>query len=64
MDRFLNKARGHGNVVLNIWGRAVDDLSAFARGYHQAGKALVKKLADARGYADYEGYPFFVPPCS
>lgn len=57
MHRFLDTPLGHGNIVFNFQGNAVDDLRAFAKGYHQAGRVLAKKLAAAPGYADYEGYP-------
>ena len=46
-----------GNVVLNFLGNPVDDLAAFARGYHDAGKLLARKLASPTGYRDFDGYP-------
>jgi hypothetical protein len=45
------------DVVFNFRGRAIDDLSAFAAGYHEAGKTLISKMESAPGYRDYEGYP-------
>jgi hypothetical protein len=57
VHRFLDNPRGHGNVVFNFEGRPVEDLTAFAEGYHVAGKVLAEKLASDEGYADYEGYP-------
>ena len=57
MHRFLDNQGGHGNVVFNFRSTPVDDLPAFAEGYHEAGRALAQKLEEARGYADYEGYP-------
>ncbi len=49
----------HGNVVFNFGRDPIDDLSAFASGYHDAGKLLVEKFEHCKGYADYEGYPIF-----
>jgi len=45
------------DVVFNFRCRAIDDLSAFAAGYHEAGKTLISKMESAPGYRDYEGYP-------
>ena len=47
----------HGNVVFNFLGNPIDDLVAFAQGYHTAGKILVEKMENSTGYRDYEGYP-------
>ena len=57
MHHFFELSRPHGNVVFNFRGRAINDLSAFAAGYHEAGKTLVSKMESAAGYRDYEGYP-------
>lgn len=60
MHRFLDAGSGqnwHGNVVFNFTREPVIDLAAFARGYHKAGRQLVAHIVEARGYADYEGYP-------
>lgn len=57
MHHFFESNRPHGNVVFNFRGRAINDLSAFAAGYHEAGKTLVSKMGSAAGYRDYEGYP-------
>jgi hypothetical protein len=57
MHHFLELNRPHGNVVFNFRGRAINDLSAFAAGYHEAGKTLVSKMESTAGYRDYEGYP-------
>jgi len=46
-----------GNVVFNFHGNPIDDLAAFARGYHDAGKLLVRELASSPGYRDFDGYP-------
>jgi hypothetical protein len=57
VHRFLDKPQGgQGNVVFNFRGHPVEDLSAFATGYHLAGKTLATNFA-TKGYADYEGYP-------
>jgi len=47
----------HGNVVFNFRGQPLKDLSAFAQGYHLAGRALAQRMSNSSGYADYEGYP-------
>jgi hypothetical protein len=60
MHRFLIAGSGatwFGNVVFNFTRQPLVDLAAFARGYHEAGKRLVPHIAEANGYADYEGYP-------
>lgn len=57
MHHFFEPRHHRGNVVFNFRGRAIDDLSAFAAGYHEAGKVLVRKMESASGYRDYEGYP-------
>lgn len=57
MHHFFESNRPHGNVVFNFRGRAINDLSAFAAGYHEAGKTLVSNMESAAGYRDYEGYP-------
>jgi len=57
LHRFLRWTDDHGNVVFNFTGRPIQDLTAFALGYHMAGNALAARIAAARGYADYEGYP-------
>jgi hypothetical protein len=46
----------HGNVVFNFSGRPIEDLAAFADGYHKAGQHLAAQLASSV-YGDYEGYP-------
>jgi hypothetical protein len=56
MHDFFKSGRPHGNVVFNFRGRAINDLSAFAAGYHEAGKTLVSKMESGQGYRDYEGY--------
>jgi|SRR5579862_1489811 len=57
MHRFLVPRQPHGNVVFNFTRRPVDDLTAFALGYREAGRILAAKMAAANGYADYDGYP-------
>jgi len=57
MHHFFESDRHPGNVVFNFRGRAINDLSAFAAGYHEAGKILVQKMESVPGYRDYEGYP-------
>lgn len=57
MHRFFNAAHPHGNVVFNFTHRPTDDLGAFALGYREAANVLAQRMADARGYADYDGYP-------
>ncbi len=57
MHRFFLSTRHHGNVVFNFSGRPVEDLRAFALGYREAGSSLAARIAEVRGYADYEGYP-------
>jgi hypothetical protein len=60
LHRFLSAGSGstwHGNVVFNFTREPVVDLTAFARGYHEAGQRLVPHIAESNGYADYEGYP-------
>jgi hypothetical protein len=57
MHDFFKSSRPRGNVVFNFRGRAIDDLTAFAAGYHEAGKTLISKMESAPGYRDYEGYP-------
>jgi hypothetical protein len=49
----------HGNVVFNFHGNPVNDLAAFAAGYHDGAKVLVANMEAKLGYADYEGYPIF-----
>jgi len=53
----------HGNVVLNFRRNPINDLVAFAEGYHHAGKRLAEQLEASPNYADYDGYPilFFIP---
>lgn len=46
----------HGNVVFNFTGRPIEDLAAFADGYHKAGRHPAAHLASSV-YCDYEGYP-------
>jgi len=55
--KLFEPARCHGNIVFKFEGSAVDQLSAYATGYHDAGKTLASQLEKAPGYADYEGYP-------
>ena len=57
MKKFLHSVVPHGNVVFNFHRDAANDLSAFARGYHAAGKNLRKNLEALVGYRDYDGYP-------
>ena len=57
MHPFFETNHPFGNVVLNFRGRAVNDLSAFAAGYHAAGMILVNKMESSHGYRDYDGYP-------
>jgi hypothetical protein len=57
MYHFFQSENKHGNVVFNFRGGAINDLRAFAEGYHMAGMALVRKMASSPGYRDYEGYP-------
>jgi len=59
MNRFKNRQTPHGNVVLHHGANPVDDLPAFALGYHMAARALAVKFEEFAGYADYEGYPIF-----
>lgn len=47
----------HGNVVFNFRRNPIDDLAAFAQGYHEAGKRLAGMLATSPGYRDFDGYP-------
>lgn len=47
----------HGNVVFNFTGRPIEDLAAFAEGYHRAGRHLAAHLDASSVYCDYEGYP-------
>ena len=57
MDYSLFESKGiHGNVVFNFTGRPIEDLAAFADGYHKAGRHLAADLASSV-YGDYEGYP-------
>jgi hypothetical protein len=46
-----------GNVVFNFCRNPINDLAAFARGYHEAGKRLAEILAESSGYRDFDGYP-------
>ena len=57
MHHFFKSNFPHGNVIFHFRGRAINDLSAFAAGYHEAGKILVSNLEAVRGHRDYEGYP-------
>jgi hypothetical protein len=57
VHHFFKSSRPRGNVVFNFRGRAINDLSAFAAGYHEAGKTLISKMESVAGYRDYEGYP-------
>ena len=56
LHRFL-KPGGHGNVVFNFRGHAIEDLVPYAMGYRLAARWLARALGEAPGYADYEGYP-------
>ncbi len=47
----------HGNVRFNFLSPAINQLWAFAAGYHDAGKALAAKMEASVGYRDYDGYP-------
>jgi len=55
----FDNSKSHGNVVFNFMRDPIGDLSAFGAGYHEAGKTLVNKFEEAKGYADYDGYPVF-----
>ena len=57
MHPFFKSDKMHGNVVFNFRGSAINDLNAFAIGYHAAGKLLADSMASAPGYRDYDGYP-------
>jgi hypothetical protein len=57
MHRIFLSEHFHGNVVFNFTVRPIRDLTAFALGYREAGQTLAAKMAAARGYADYDGYP-------
>lgn len=57
MHSFFESNYYHGNVVFNFRGRAINDLSVFAAGYHEAGRSLGSKMESSPGYRDYEGYP-------
>ncbi len=57
MDHNFQSANPHGNVVMNFTASPIQDLPVFALGYHRAGKVLASRLAESRGYADYDGYP-------
>ena len=37
----------HGNVVFNFRPNPIDDLAAFAAGYHEAGKRLYRIFASS-----------------
>ena len=59
---FFSGSGPHGNVRFNFLRRdpyslPALDLSAYAAGYHRAGRSLVDSLAARNGFADYEGYP-------
>lgn len=47
----------HGNIVVNFRQNPVNDLVAFAMGYHNAAKRLVGSIKTSSGYPDYDGYP-------
>jgi len=57
IHHFFDYDDPHGNIVFNFTGRPIEDLTAFALGYQQAAHSLAGRLAQSRGYADYEGYP-------
>ena len=57
MHRIFNSTHHNGNVVFNFSPNPIDDLTAFALGYREAGHVLAGRIAAARGYADYDGYP-------
>jgi hypothetical protein len=57
MHRMFLAEDYHGNVVFNFTGRPLEDLTAFALGYREAGQTLANNMANAHGYADYDGYP-------
>jgi hypothetical protein len=56
-EGIFNAPHEHGNVVLNLRGRPIEDLQAFAFGYAKAAHTLATQLIAAPGYGDYEGYP-------
>lgn len=57
MHRVFRGDNARGNVVFNFLGDPIDDLAAFARGYHDAGRLLAHEMASAQGYRDFDGYP-------
>ncbi len=57
MHSLFRSTGNHGNVVFNFLGSPVEDLTAFASGYRQAGRTVAARLADLPGYPDYDGYP-------
>jgi hypothetical protein len=57
MHRFFEEPPAHGTVVFNFQGDPVDDLWAWAKGYHEAGRVLSERIETRLGGPDYEGYP-------
>jgi hypothetical protein len=57
MHRMFLAENYHGNIVFNFTGRPIEDLTAFALGYREAGQTLASNMANSHGYADYDGYP-------
>ena len=57
MHRFFIPTHHHGNVVFNFTPQPIDDLTAFALGYREAGRTLANNIARSGGYPDYDGYP-------
>ena len=57
MHRFFQSTELHGNIAFNFVAQPIEDLTAFALGYHEAAQTLAAKLAASGGYPDYDGYP-------
>lgn len=57
MHPFFNSSDPHGNVVFWSGSDAIGALSVYAHGYHEAGRALARRMRRSAGYADYHGYP-------
>jgi hypothetical protein len=57
MHPFLEPRYDGNDVVFNFGGRAIDDLVAFAEGYHWAGASLLNQLVSSQCLAEPEGYP-------
>ena len=61
MHEIFKPDNPHGNIVFNLHNDPISDLSAFAKGYHNAAKSLVERFEAAPriGCVDYFGYPIF-----